>query len=240
MRKQMAVLKTTLALKTAYTDLIDRDPGVPGMMLVSGESGTGKTTAIDWLCEKHHGVKVRCYSIDKPVTLLTRIMNECGLEVARHLGNGVMVEQIARYLERKKKPLFVDECDHLFKNLTMLEAVRDIHDIAEVPVILIGHAGVEKKLANRQQLYRRISQWVDFRAADLDDTRVLAKAICDVDLADDLLQHVHAQTNGNPGLVSVGLSRIEKFARANSKRKVDLESWGDRRLFVNPKARFAI
>lgn len=240
MRKQMAALKTILTLKTAYSDLIDRDPGVPGMMLVTGESGSGKTTAIEWLCEKHSGIKVRCYSTDKPITLLTRIMNEIDLEPVRHLGNGLMVEQIARYLEKKRKPLFVDECDHLFNNPKMLETVRDIHDIGEVPVILIGHAGVERRLANKQQLFRRISQWVDFRPADLDDTRVLAKAICEIELADDLLKHVHVQANGNPGLMTVGFSKIEAFGRANKKRVVDLESWGDRRLFVNPKARLAV
>lgn len=239
MRKQMAILKTVLALQTAYNDLINRDPGVPGMMLVTGDSGTGKTTAIEWLCDKRNGVRVRALSCDKPVTLLIRIMGEIGQEPLRWMGTTVMVQTIAQHLAKKKQALFIDECDNLFSNPKLLESLRDIHDIADVSVILIGHSGLETRMKNKQQLYRRISQWVNFLPADAEDASVLARTLCDVDISEDLLAHVQEETRGNPGLMTVALSRIEAFAKGNRKKKVTLDEWGDRPLFVNPKRRVA-
>lgn len=236
MRKQMAILKTVLALRTAYNDLINRDPGVPGMMLVSGESGTGKTTAIEWLCTQTNGLMVRALSCDTGVTLLTRILLSIDQEPAPHLGLGPMVETIAKYLQKKKRSLFVDECDNLFANPRLLELLRDIHDTSHAPIILIGHAGIERRMQNKQQLFRRISQWSSFVPADIEDARVLARTLCEVDVDDDLLARVHVETRGNPGLMTVAFSKIEAFGKANRTRKVTLESWGERRLFVNPKA----
>jgi DNA transposition AAA+ family ATPase len=243
MRKKMAILKTVLALRTAYDNLNNRDPGVPGMMLITGASGAGKTQSVQWLCEDVNGIYVRASSLDTPVTLLSRILREIGQESRSYLGNGVDIESTANYMRSSRRALFVDEIDNLFHKKVyttrLVEAVRDLHDMSETAVVMIGHSGVERRMATRQQLFRRISQWVNYLPADLEDTAMLASCICEVELEEDLLQHVHQETNGNPGLITVSLSRIEAFAKANALSKVSADMWGNQRLFVNPKARVA-
>ena len=239
MRNVMAMLKTVMALKTSYEELIDRDPGVPGMMLVSGEAGSGKTTGVRWLAEETNGVMIRAMSVDRQLTLLTRIMDAVGQSLVSHRGNGVLIEAIAESLRRSKRTLFVDECDHLFSTPKLLETLRDIHDISDMPVVMIGHSGIERKMVHRKQLYSRISHWCEFLPLDLEDTGVMARTLSTVRLDEELLEYLHQQCNGNARLMMVAMSRIEQFAKANSKRVVSRAEWGKRKLFLNPHARIA-
>jgi hypothetical protein len=121
----------------------------------------------------------------------------------------------------------------------MLDTLRDIHDTSNVPVILIGHEGTERRLVHRAQLARRISEWVEFRPLDKEDARILANTVAEVDIADDLLADLHAQSKGSTGLMTVGLARIESMAKANGWKTVDADQWQGRAFFLGnaPKNR---
>jgi hypothetical protein len=121
----------------------------------------------------------------------------------------------------------------------MLETLRDIHDLSEMPVVLVGMEGIERRLVHRQQLARRISQWVEFLPADLEDAGILAQTMCSVKIADDLLQALHPEAKGSMRLMAVGLARIQALGRANGWTSVDADQWGNRRLFLSnpPKGR---
>lgn len=49
MKNKLALVKNVVALQMAYEALEGRDLGIPGMALVYGETGAGKTTGITWL-----------------------------------------------------------------------------------------------------------------------------------------------------------------------------------------------
>lgn len=238
MRNQLAVTKNVAALQLAFEALSNRDSGVPGMGLVHGYTGAGKTTAITWLLNRSGGVYARAAATWTPSAMLGRIMQELGAEpLAR--GGAAMVEHITRELSRTQRPLFVDEADYLLGNLKMLETLRDIHDLSGMPVVLIGMEGIERRLVHRQQLARRISQWVEFLPSDFDDARILADTVCEVEIEQDLLQALHTEAKGSVGLMVVGLSRIEALAKGSGWKKVNADRWGDRKLFMGnaPKGR---
>ena len=231
MHNRMAVVKNILQLKSAYDSLITREPGIPGMGLVYGFTGAGKTTAIAWLVTQNNGVFVRAGATWTPTAMLGCIMKELG---ADPLGRAApMVDFIVNELSTSQRALFVDEADYLTGNLKMLETMRDIHDLSQTPVILIGMEGLDKKIIHRKQLSRRISHWVKFSPADLEDTSTLAKAICEVQIADDLLKYMHRNSKGSMGLMSVALSRIEAFAKSRELTKIDLTTWGKQPMFLS-------
>jgi len=238
MKNNMAMVKNVAALQAAYEALHGRDAGIPGMGLVYGHTGAGKTTAVAWMITMTKGVFVRATATWTPSAMLGQIMTELGA-APLHNGGAAMVKHIADTLASENRPLFVDEADYLMSNLKMLETLRDIHDISSMPVVLIGMEGIERRLVHRQQLARRISQWVEFRPADLEDARILADTICEVKIDDDLLQSLQSESKGSMGLMTVGLSRIEALAKANGWKKVDVDMWGNRRLFLSnaPKGR---
>jgi len=230
MRRKLAQVTNVRNLLAAYDSLKERDPGVPGMGLLYGFTGAGKSTAIDWLIVQRRGVCVRAFATWTPYAMLAEIMQELG---ASPMGrSAAMARYIADELRRTDRPLFVDEADYLLHDTRMLETLRDLHDASDVPVMLIGMEGLDRKLAHRQQLCRRISQWVEFRPASPEDARILASTVCEVAVADDLLERLHTQAKGSIGLMVVGLSRVEAVARANRLIGIGLEQWGNEPFFL--------
>ncbi len=237
MRHKMAIVKNILNLRSAYEALAQRGYGVEGMGLVHGAAGFGKTTALTWLRSQTNAVHVRACATWTPTAMLKAICTELGFEPHyRAIDN---VNEIVRALAASNRGLYVDELDYLVGSdhiTKALDTLRDIHDLSKMPVLLIGMAGVERKLRSRLQLARRITQVIEFLPADRDDARVLAETVCEVELDDELLAELHDKAKGNIGLMSNGLAKIEQFGKANGKKKVTREMWGNRALFLGAPA----
>lgn len=237
MRNRLAPTKNVAALQLAYEALATRDRGVPGMGLVYGYTGAGKTTSIAALVNKTRGVYVRATSQWTPTAMLSTIMRELGADPLHR--RQLMLDHIKDELTSTQRPLFVDEADYLLRDGDMLEALRDLHDLSGAPVVLIGMADIEKRLVHKKQLARRLSHWVEFLPSDLEDARTLATTVCEVELDDELLQRLHGEAKGSIGLMVVGMARIEALAKANGWRAVSGEQWADRKLFIGGAPRQA-
>lgn len=235
MKNRLAPVKNVATLQNAFQALKARDAGVPGMGLVHGETGAGKTTAVTWLMNRENAIYVRAAATWTPSAMLGKIMGELGAEALAR-GSSAMVDHITNAMAIDQRPLFVDEADYLLANLKMLETLRDIHDVSGLPVVLVGMAGIEKRLVHRQQLSRRISQWVGFKPCDLEDAAILARNVCEVGIAEDLLAYVHAEAKGSMGHMVVGLSRIESLAKGQGWDAITSQQWGNRKLFLSSKA----
>lgn len=235
MRHALAMVKNLSKLDTAYEALAGRAPGVPGMGLVYGFTGAGKTTALAWLVNRVHGVYLRATACWTPTALLGGLMVELG---AAPLGrSAAMVAHSAQELAMTQRPLFVDEADYLVRDPRMLDTLRDIHDLSGVPVILCGMEGLERQLVHRPLLARRVTQWVSFVAADREDARILADTVCEVGVADDLLDALHHDAQGSIGLMVVGLARIEALAKAQGWGEVDAAHWRGLPFFLGGSRR---
>jgi DNA transposition AAA+ family ATPase len=110
--------------------------------------------------------------------------------------------------------------------MRMLECLRDIHDAAMVPVMLVGMEGFEDKVRSRPQFYGRISQKVEFSPLNLEDTALVAASLCEVSIAPDLLEQIHKETKGSIRLIVVALCRLETFAKGNRITTLDAAGWG--------------
>jgi hypothetical protein len=86
---------------------------------------------------------------------------------------------------------------------------------------------------------RRISEIVEFKPLSLDDTAAIAQARCEVQIAEDLLHHLHSESGGSCGRVVVGLSSIETLGSQRGLSVVDLDVWqqSGRRFFLQMKRR---
>lgn len=230
MRTKLAPTKNVAALRLAYEALATRDHGVPGMGLVHGFTGAGKTTAVCELVTRVQGVYVRATSSWTPASMLAKVMQELGAQAMQRRAE--MLDFIAQGLGESQRPLFVDEADYLVGHAAMLDSLRDIHDLSGAPVVLIGMQGIAQRLVHRKQLAGRISHWVEFAPCDLEDARTLTQTVCEVTVDDDLLARVHAESKGSMRLMTVGLARIESLAKANGWKAVDAEQWGNRALFL--------
>jgi len=213
MRHKIVPIKNVSRLMDASEALINRTMGMPGIGLIHGRSGLGKTTAATWMVNQCHGVYVRAIATSTPSSILGAIMRELDIDV-RGSTNADRVETIVQKLAETQRPLFIDEADYVVESKRLTETLRDIHDLSTMPVILIGMDNIRRKLREREQFSDRIAQWVEFQPADAQDTRLLADGMCGVAVADDLLDRLRTAAAGSVRLVTVGLARIEQFARS--------------------------
>jgi DNA transposition AAA+ family ATPase len=234
MRSKIVPVKNVARLASAARALTTRAPGAPGMGLVEGETGYGKSTAVAWLSNQVPSIYVRALACWSPNVMLTTLCDE--LRIANRGSNGALVTRIVESLSRSGQAVFVDEADYITRSERMTETLRDLHDLATVPVILIGMAGIAQKLSHRKQLTGRIAQHVTFEALDLDDAALIARELCDVTIKPDLLERVHADTRGSVRLMVVSLARIEQHAKAKAMSSIGAADWGAKRQLFTGEA----
>lgn len=227
-------VKNVARLSAAGELLINRDYGMPGMGLIYGETGYGKTTAAAWYVNQCDGVYIRAMRLWSPKSMLTTMARELELDT-KGKNNGELVETVIQRLGETGRPLFIDEADYVIESRRLADTLRDIHDLSTVPVILIGKKDIRKHIKD-EQISGRIAQWVEFRGADMADARLLADGLCEVTICDDLLEHLHAEAQpkgrnrealGGAEIrrMVVGLGQIEQFARSRGLEKIGAAEW---------------
>ena len=212
MKSKIVPVQNIARLTTAAHALTHRAHGVPGMALVEGEPGLGKSTAITWLCLQNHGVHVRAMATWTPAAMLAALLHE--LSRAPRGGCTQMMMDLIQALGETRRPLFIDEADYIVDSKKMTESLRDLHDMTDSPVVLIGMGGIGKRLAHREQLHSRLMQKVVFQPCDLHDTQLLADELCEIKVLPDLAQHIHQLTGGSARRIVVTLATIEQNAKA--------------------------
>ena len=237
MKYKILPIKNISRMRAAGDALLNRSPGMPGMGLMWAPTGYGKTTAATWFVNQVNGVYIRALRLWSPKSMLNAILRELDMESGGNT-NGEMVERIIEKLAETGRPLFIDEADYCIDSKRLVDTLRDIHDLSTVPVILIGMQGIKTKL-NRTDLSQftgRISQWVEFSGADIEDARMLANGLCEVAVADDLLIQLHQaaspqgkqeETLGGAEIrrLVVGLGEIEQHALRRGWTSINAAQW---------------
>ena len=226
MKTRVVPIKNIFAMREAADALLSRSQGMPGMGLIYGPTGYGKTTATTWLVNQVHGVYVRSMALWSPKTMLEAIARELDIDV-RRLTLAGMAGSIVQRLAETGRPLFIDEADYLVDSKRLVDTLRDIHDMSTSPVVLIGMSGIDRKLRGHPQLTGRMAQWVEFSGMDAEDVRMLADGLCDVRVEDDCLDELARRATPKEGgaeirRVVVGLGNVEQHARRKGLASVGL------------------
>jgi DNA transposition AAA+ family ATPase len=208
---KLAPVKNVVAFDNAFAALISRPAGTPGLGLVYGFTGAGKTTAVHRRIVSSGAVYIRAMSLWSPTRMCQTICRELGIQPSGQPAE--MVDRIITRMTDTGKALFIDEADYLLWKKPLIECIRDFHDVSNVPIVLIGMTGIEIKVQKYAQLERRFAQKIKFNPLDCEDIRILAKTCCEAPLADDLVEYLQLQLKGSMGLVMVNLPAIERVAQ---------------------------
>lgn len=231
MKTAVAKTKNVLAAFDAYQHLSEAAlNNTPSIAMFTGQAGLGKTTAGSYLFVQADGILVRCLKSDTLGTFLERLAQELGLDQRQRKAD--MLKFIVHELAVTGKPLFIDECDYIADRQDVLETIRDIYDLANVPIILIGYNQLPKKVKRLEQLYSRISQHIEFQPADLDDITIMAsELVTDTQISTDLLAELLQVSKGNFRRIHTGLNTIEAFARSNAMTSINAMQWANQQFF---------
>ncbi|MDY0212585.1 MAG: ATP-binding protein [Desulfuromonadaceae bacterium] len=230
----MAMTKNMRRFIGAVDELSNRPMGTEGMGLLWGQPGEGKSTAIAYVINAMNGVYARAMSSWTVTSMLGYLCKELGGH--RMLRRADMVDYIVEQLCENPRPVFIDEADHIFdkpRKFEMAESLRDIYDISGCPVILCGMEDIARIIQGHGRFARRITQWVEFTGIDLADARTVVETISEIQIEEDLLQHMHEATGGNIGRMVVAISKIERMAKTSGIDSVSADQWGDRTMFYD-------
>ncbi len=229
MKSRIVPVKNVARLSAASRALLQRAPGAPGIGLVDGLAGYGKSTATAWLSNQTPSIYVRAIALWTPAAMLAAMCRELRLPSGGSCA--AQVERVVEGLSRSGQTVFIDEVDYITRQTRLIETLRDLHDLATVPVVLIGETGVLERLAHLKRFTSRIAEHVTFEPLDEADAQLIARELCEVKVQPDLVAQILRDTRGNCRNIVVSLARAEQMAKARGLDSIGVADVGKKALF---------
>lgn len=196
------------------------------IVLAQGQAGFGKSAAGRYWAVQKDALSIRLKCPATPHWFLTDLVRSLGEDAPAHTCERLF-NQACGYLVKSPRPLVVDECEHgLGAKLEVLETVRGISDIVDVPVVLIGREYTWGALKRHKQFSTRIGAFAEFAPATLDDVRKCVEELCEVRLADAVIRRIHEESEGHVRNIVKAIKNAERIGKKNPKQAVTLEAVG--------------
>lgn len=188
------------------------------LMVVDGAPGLGKTTTLKHWVAQTGSVYLRAKKEWTPSWFINELLESLRVhpphafqrkyaKALEELGQ----RQSNAAMERRQFGLVIDEADHVSSRSAILETIRDLSDMIEMPTILVGMGRVNDHLSRFPQVASRVSQKVRFEKADLADITALIRERCEVPVAKDLVEFVLKVSQGYNREVLEAIANIERF-----------------------------
>lgn len=218
MKRIFVKTKNIKALVVLMEKLINRPLNAPGMGLIFGEPGLGKSKAILWWAMRNSAVIITAKNQMTVKWFLSDLLQELGETPLQH-NNAYLFQQVVAKLTDKPKVLIVDEIDYLINQQRVIETLRDLHDKTGIPVLMVGMGLVDKKLSRHKHLFDRVIEIYKFQPFDFEDVKNIVQTICEVEVSEDAVEFIFKQTNRFRQLIKV-ISKIENIADTNGYKKI--------------------
>ncbi|MEW5819226.1 MAG: AAA family ATPase [Cyanobacteriota bacterium] len=218
MRKVFARTKNVKNFISMINKLESRTEGLPGMALLYGDPGLGKTQTALWWAAQNNAAFIRSANLMSGRWLLEELVDELG-EIPS-FRSSELFQQAIRILTEEPRIIIVDEIDYLLNDTNAIETLRDIHDKTSTPVILVGMGAANKKLMRYRHLYDRVLEVLKFNPFDLDDVKEIVKQLAEVEVSDCGVRFIYSQSNRFRQIVRL-INMAEQVAEANGLNTID-------------------
>ena len=205
----------------AMERLTNRPDGLPGLGVLYGPSGYGKTTATVAIANNTQAYFVSMRSAWSKKTLLEKICFEMGIPPAKT--TAANLDLICEQLAASQRPLILDEADYLVTHAGMVELVRDIYEGSQAPIMLVGEEQLPNKLKKFERFHGRVLNWLPAQPVNLGDASLLAEAYApDVQIQADLLKYIVDIAHGSVRRVTVNLVNLAEAAAIGGLEQLDM------------------
>ena len=203
---------------TMMNNLQNRAEGVPGMGLVYGEPGLGKTQTINWWAFKNNAILVRCTQLMSARWLLSEILEEMGEIYGYKISD--CFKLVVRNLLVNPQIIIIDEVDYLTVDSRAVETLRDIHDKTNVPIVLVGMINAKSRLKKFNHLYDRLSEILKFEKFSKTDIKTIVQELSEVEMTECAIRYIYTNLNRFRQIVKV-INKAEIIAKANGLNSID-------------------
>lgn len=228
MKNQFAVTSNAQRFMGALSALSHRGASEASWVLLTGLPGLGKTELVEWWALTHDAVYLRAKAAWTPRAAQLELAEKLGIAPSR--GNAELFGQILGVLGRNPMPIAIDEVEHCLRDAKVLEVFRDLSDLLEIPIVIIGMDAVRTQIQKHEQISSRIHQVVDFLPATPADVRIMAETLVEPSLRwhDDLIEKICAESEGRYRLIMDALAVVERKAKRNGYSAVRAADFEDR------------
>lgn len=226
------------ALSVGLDQLVNRHTALPGIGVIYGPAGYGKSTACVTIANHLRGYYVQMRSLWNRKTLLEKVLIEMSIKPAGTIAS--MLDQVCEQIAASQRPLIIDEFDFCLRSACMIELIRDIYEGSQGTLLLVGEENIPLRLQKWERFHSRILVWLQAQPVSLADARLLVPIYArDIKIADDLLQYFVDSSNGSVRRLIVNLAHAQTSARVKAKKELALDDWDKRETYTGeaPKAR---
>ncbi len=218
--------------------LLGRHRNLPGMAVWYGPSGYGKTRAAVYGANRFRATYIECGATWTQAKFCRALLTQLGLPATGVVAD--MVERIIDALKGARRPLIIDEFDHVVAR-KYVDLIREIHDKSNAAIVLIGEEMLPHKLKPSERFHNRILDWCPAQPCDGRDAGILVDVFAaGIRVAPDLLALIVKESGGRPRRIAVNLDRVREYCELEGLDAIDAARWGKRPLFSGePPARRA-
>lgn len=204
----------------------ERSDGMAGIGVYSGFPGWGKTFAATYCTLQRDAHLITAAPVGGNKAFCEAIKHELGLAKGGTVHD--MVNEIIEALATRGRPLIIDEADTIVRE-GRLELLRYMHDMANVPIALIGMEQLPTKLAKFEQFHSRVVHWARPMPASVEDTEKLAPIYApDTTIADDLVKEITQRSAGSLRRIRNNLIKANEISLSHDLSTTTLKDWGKR------------
>jgi DNA transposition AAA+ family ATPase len=211
MKRVFATTSNSIAFDEAIAALKKRGAREASWLLLCGEAGHGKSALVANYVLEEGGIYIRAKAHWTPAVTLSELVVETGQTPDRR--NAANFDTVVRSLATNPRPIVVDEVDHILGKRDTLETIRDISDLTEVPIIVVGMEEAERRLKRFPQIYSRINQIVRTKPQKRDFVSGILADLCEVPFEDSVVDVVLAQTGGYLREILDAVTTVEAIGR---------------------------
>ncbi len=228
MKNVFAVTSNAQRFMGALTALHHRGASEASWVLLTGLPGLGKTELVEWWALTHDAVYLRAKAAWAPRAAQIELAEKLGIAPSR--SNAELFGQILSSLGRNPTPIVIDEIEHCLRDAKVLEVFRDLSDLLEIPIVIVGMDAVRTQIQRHEQISSRIHQVVDFLPATPADVRIMAETLVELPMQwhDDLIEKICVESDGRYRLIMDALAAIERVAKRSGAQTVCAADFKDR------------
>ena len=228
MKAIFVTTKNTKRFQLAIQRINHKSHGIERIALISGEVGAGKTVAGLYFGVRDGATMLTVWPRMTQHWLLRALAKELGIEPAWRTEK--LIEQIRQVLILEPRTVILDEIDHFFrdndaKRIDALETLRMIHDLCNVPLVLIGEQRIDKKIERIPRLSDRIVEFVRFEKYKESDVKDIISQLSDYRFGTDAIEKITKMSDGRIRPIMRLIHAAEGAARIHQLKMIEAKDF---------------